>query len=325
MRRYEITELVLTTVCLLASCHVEEAPESGSQEQKQEISITAGFESQFPEQSKTYISGSKIYWGDGDNAICVFDSKNGKNRFTSSESGESLTRTFTGSITSGSEVDYVLWTGKSSSETDDSSLARNSRGLSNQNVEAGNDGGVVDWDYTKGIPLTRDVFSGSSLAVLNPQTADQANSFSSKANIAIMKKGDTVFRNVFGYIRFTVPEGISSVAFKANENMAGNIQIDYTEKEPVVAIVSEGSNTLTVNVSEAGTFYAVIPPGTYTSLKIVITPTTGETFELSSVKPVVIRRGKYTECGTLPGTKPGVFVDGKAIVPCGYQGLLIER
>ncbi len=325
MRRYLISGVILACVAAAACQREEVSPDSDGQDKQ--ISITAGFESRLPLDTKTHIDGTKIYWGSGDNAVYVFDSKNGKNRFTSSESGSALTRTFTGSITSGSEVDYVLWTGKSSSETDNSSLARDQRGFGHQDVDAGNDGSVVDWDYTKGISLTRDIFGGNTLVVMNPQEPDQSGSFASKANIAIMKKGDSVFKSVFGYIRFTVPSGISSVEFKANEYLCGRIQIDYTESEPAVAIAANGSKSLTVNVPEAGTFYAVLPPGTYTSLKIVVTPSAGEPFELSSVKPVVIRRGKFSDCGVLPDTKPSVFGTKVQMIPEGtsVSGLCIDN
>ena len=201
------------------SCVREELPEPDQNDSGVEIvngadgtiSITAGFESPFVEgDTKTHVSGgTKIYWGSGDDAIYVFDDKGGKNKFTSTETGPSATRTFTGTITSGSEIEYILWTGKSESETDNTTLNTVPGGsLSNETITAGNNGTVVDWDYTKsGSFFATDYFSGSTLTVLNPQNISNSNSFANKANIAIMKKGDKAFRSVFGYIRFTVPKG----------------------------------------------------------------------------------------------------------------------
>ena len=84
------------------SCEREELPEPDQNDGQVEIvpgedgviSITAGFECQFPEeQTKTHVSGgSKILWSSGDNAIYVFDSKGNKNKFTSTETGPSETR-----------------------------------------------------------------------------------------------------------------------------------------------------------------------------------------------------------------------------------------
>lgn len=346
MKKDFISVLVLTALAL-CGCHREEAPvvpDGPITVEGDQVTITAGFESQLKSGTKTQVNGSKIYWSSGDNALYVFDSKGGKNKFTSNDTSTSPTRTFTGQITSGSEVEYVLWTGKNKSQTDNSTLTHSTRGFEHQDVTEGNGGTVVEWDWTKGIPLQRDVFSGSTLKVVNPQNIDAENSFASDANIAIMKKDDSVLRSVFGFIRFTVPQGadgnaaIKSVAFEANENLAGEIGIDYTDDEPVAAVIANGSRTLTVNMRwnsstsryEDGTFYAVLPPGTYTNVKIRVTPfsagastqgaATGTTFELSCLKPVIIQRGRYTDCGTLPASVPGassVFGTTVEVIPAG--------
>lgn len=356
MKRDILFVFVLTALAL-ASCQkegVSDGPEDPITVEGDKVTITAGFESQLNTGTKTFVSGgSKIYWSSGDDALYVFDSKGGKNRFTSDDTATGPTRTFTGQITSGSEVLYVLWSGKTKAQTDNSTLTRSTRGFDHQDVTEGNGGAVVEWDWTKGVPLSRDVISGSTLKVVNPQNIDAENSFASNANIAIMKKGDPVLRSVFGFIRFTVPKGadgnaaIKSVSFEANENMAGEIGIDYTDDEPVAAIIANGSRNLTVNMRwngstsryEDGTFYAVLPPGTYTNLKIRVTPfaagastqgaATGATFELSSRKPVVIQRGKYSDCGVLPATAPGtasVFGTVVQVIPAGtgVTGLCID-
>ena len=347
MKRDLLYFFVLTALAL-ASCHKEADPAGSADPITIEgdwVTITAGFESQLSPDTKTYVSGSKICWSSGDNALYVFDSKGGKNLFTSDATTAGPSRTFTGQITSGSEVSYVLWTGKNKTQEDNTTLISSARGFDHQEVTEGNGGTVVEWDWTKGISLTRDFFSGSTLKVVNPQNIDAANSFASNANIAIMKKGDSVLRSVFGFIRFTVPQGadgnaaIKSVTFEANENLAGEIGIDYTDAEPVAAVIENGSRTLTVNMRwngstsryEDGTFYAVLPPGTYTNMKIRITPfphgaategaATGTPFELSCLKPVIIQRGRYSDCGTLPASAPGapasVFGNITEVIPAG--------
>lgn len=344
------------------SCEREELPEPDHNDGQVEIvpgedgviSITAGFECQFPEeQTKTHVSGgSKILWSSGDNAIYVFDTKGKKNKFTSTETGPSETRTFTGTITNGSEIEYVLYTGIGKDEVDESKLEAVPGGnLGGENLTAGNDGAVVDWDYTKsGSFFSSDIFSGSTLAVLDPQNIINTNSFAGKANITIMKKGDKAFRNVFGYIRFTVPKGedgnsaIKSVKFSADENMAGQIQIDYSGDDPVASIVANGTKSVTVNMRwnantsryEDGTFYAVLPPGTYKNLKITVTPfsngassqnaATGTPFVLKSARDVVIKRGLYTDAGILPAEKKtsDVFSQQAQILTGSIGGLCVE-
>lgn len=338
MRKLFLVAIAFAAIAFV-SCEREELPEPDHNDGQVEIvpgedgviSITAGFECQFPEeQTKTHVSGgSKILWSSGDNAIYVFDSKGKKNKFTSDETGPSETRTFTGTITNGSEIEYILWTGKGKNDTDESYLTSVPGGsLDNEDLAPGNGGSVVDWDYTKsGSFFASDIFLGSTLTVLDPQDIATTNTFASKANITIMKKGDTAFRNVFGYIRFTVPKGedgnsaIKSVKFSADEYMAGKIQIDYSGDDPVASIVEGTSKSVTVNMRwnpstsryEDGTFYAVLPPGTYKNLKITVTPfsngassqnaATGTPFVLKSSRDVVIKRGLYTDAGTLPAEK----------------------
>ena len=66
------------------------------------LSITMGFDNPMavdqPTETRSHVSGgSKVYWSSGDNAIYVFDSMGGKNKFTSTETTVQETRTFTGS------------------------------------------------------------------------------------------------------------------------------------------------------------------------------------------------------------------------------------
>ena len=315
MKRYLLTGLTIAAITLIA-CQQEEAPEVEQDapvvEQSEPISITAGFEQSFPDDTKTHLSGgTKIWWSTGDNAIYVFDSQMNKNKFTSAESGASETRTFTGTITAGSEIEYVLWTGKNSKETDESALTQTPGGpTGNESVTEG-DSGYIEWDYTKGVDFgLRDVFTGSTLAIPATQQIGTTNTFAFHTNIAIMKKGDEALRSVCGFIRFKVSDGIQSVKFHANENLTGNIQIDYTGDDPVTTIVSNGSKDLTVNMYyrtdhyEGGTLFAILPAGTYTGFTITVTPESGDPFNLTTSRDVVVVRGKYTDCGNLPSSKP---------------------
>ena len=336
MNKYVYTAFMIA-LAALASCKHEVLPVSDL------ISITAGFEDpRAPGQAtdtKTHLSGTKVYWSSGDNAVYVFDSKGYKSTFTSTESSVKSTRTFTGTISQGAEISYVLYTGKSKSETDETSLTVVPGGnASGETITAGNDGTVVEWDRTKsGFPV-HDIFSGSTLALPGTQNISTTNSFASATNIAIMKKGDTAMRSVFGYIRFTVPKGadgnaaIKSVKFQADEYMAGKIQIDYTDKDPVATVISNGSKSVTVNMRwnsttsryEDGTLYAILAPGTYHNLTITVTPfangsstqgaATATPIVLTSSKPVTVTRGKYTECGILPtGTSGSSSVFGQIV------------
>ena len=132
-----------------------------------EITLSVGFEEQTDAtggqtpkvDSKTYVSGNSIRWGSGSNdkILYVFDSKGGKNSFTSSSTKAEAVRSFTGTITEGSTIKYVLWTGKASG------------------------------DQTS---LSGDVIDGSTLVVPSTQAINNSSSFNQYCNYSVMKPGD---------------------------------------------------------------------------------------------------------------------------------------
>ena len=306
--------------------------------------INTGFESMtdLAGNGKTSVAGSQIRWTSAaqDKVLYVFDSKGVKNVFTSSESAESATRYFSGTISNGSEVQWILWSGKVAAE-DQSQIIQ--EGSTTDSFGAGNEsigsGGTIQFETKSG---SHTVFAGSSLRVVNPQNISSTNSFAQDANITVMKPGDAALRSAFGFIRFTIPAGegghatIKSVTFSADENLAGEIQIDYTGDEPETRIVADGSRTLTVNTRfngsgyEAGTLYAVLPAGTYHHLTLTVTPfagdattqdaATGEPYVLSSKNAVEVKRGQYTSAGTLSPNlmrKPTLHLAGDSLC-CEY-------
>ncbi|MBO4476399.1 MAG: hypothetical protein J5737_06740 [Bacteroidales bacterium] len=337
MNRHIISSL-LVAVIAFGACVKEEIPETVKADltgfpavynEDGTVTITAGFESRFDdEDTKTHVSGgSKVYWSTGDNAIYVFDTDDNKYQFTSSETGAQATRKFTGSLSSGAQIKYIIWTGRNKSQTDATQIVTTSGGtMYSEDMTQGNGGSVIEWDTKATGTLTSEYISGNTLEVVNPQNINNTNSFAGNANITIMKKGDAAMRNVFGYIRFTVPEGsdgasaIKSIAFTADQALAGKIQIEYSGDDPVVYLDPNGNKTLTVNMRwngskyEAGTLFAILAPGTYTNLKMTVTPfsngattqnaATGTPFVLSSTKSVTIKRGKYADLGRLPASKP---------------------
>ena len=254
------------------------------------ITLSLGFEDQtsvdVPEtaSTKTYLAGTQVRWTSGDKTIYVFDTDGQKNTFNSTDPA-GITKEFKGTISENSEISSVIWTGVSSNDK---------------------------------CTFENGIFSGSSLKVKNPQNINNTNSFDNTCNIAVMKLGDDVLRNVFGYIKYTVPtvEGgtagaIKSVTFSADEPLAGLVQIDYTGDVPVATIVDDAaSKTLTVNTRvkngalEAGNVYAVLPVGTYTNFNIKVTLPDDTSFDLPASDPVIIERGKYTTAGTLPTSDP---------------------
>ena len=273
----------------------------------EEITLTVGFEEQVAAteaktseaDSKTYVSGNSIRWGSGstDKILYVFDTKGGKNAFTSSSTKAEAVRSFSGTITEGSKIKFVIWTGKSAS-SDQSSV----------------DGNII---------------SGSTLVVPSTQSISNTSSFNGSSNLSVMRPGDGKMRNVMGYIKYIIPKGsdgnatIKSVKFEADEDLVGQIRIDYSGSAPAATIVANGSKSVTVNTRwankngigyEPATLYAVVAPGVYHNMKITVTPfangaatqdaATGEPFTLTCKNDVTILRGQCTYAGELPNVKP---------------------
>ena len=268
--------------------------------------LTLGFEENALD-TKTYVRDYKIgniWWSTNavDKVIYVFDKDANKYVFASTSTTTEATREFScDSWPTGAEPQFVLWSGKqaSGSAPDASSVSGN-------------------------------VISGLSLS--SAQTIGNANSFALNANIAVMKEGDTALRNVFGYIRYTVPAvnelaGIKAVSVTADEDLAGNVQIDYSGADPVATIVSDGVKSVSATTRfkdgyQAGTYYLVVPAGTYHNVKFTITPfaegadvssqdaAAGTPFTINAKGDVVIERGKFTSAGELPVADPNAGGSG---------------
>ena len=258
--------------------------------------ITVGFESDEP-VSKPFLSDNQFFkWSssDLDKKLFVFDNNNTRYTFTNTTSDIGVTvRTFANdSWPTTSEVKMVLWNGAtSSSET------------------------LSGWSV-----------SGSNLVLKNSQTIGNTDSFDQSQAIAVMKKGDTQLKPVFGYLRFKndpFPGGaaaaIRRVVITANENIAGKVKVDYSGSSPVTTIISSASKSITAwtrynkTKYEAGYMYVAMVPGTYHNVQLTIYPfateataqntAEGTSFTMNA-DVLFIERGRYTDGGVLPYEKP---------------------
>ena len=312
----KIVQRALLFVFLLISCiNEQDLPISGSDV----ISISIEKHMFLDVETKTFLREDKICWGTtaADKVIYVFDSNGHKNIFTrTSPQNTGAVATFEGTVSSGATPVYVLWSGKTASQ--------------DQSILSGNK------------------ISGSSLTVVNPQNISNTESFANNANISVMRYSSDCLQNlggsitsvsdtdtidtgtlqsVFGYIRYTIPAGldgcasIKSVTFTADEALSGQVEINLSNDEPVATIIGAANNSLTVNTRfksgvgyEAGTVYAILPPGTYHNLAITITPfngaasdsaaETGTPFTIHYQTGITVTRGKYTDIGDLPCVNP---------------------
>lgn len=153
-----------------------------------------------------------------------------------------------------------------------------------------------------------------------------AGGFAKGVNVAVASGSGEglLFRNVCGYVKFTVPAGmtdLTKVEFAANspqEYLAGNVNVTIAD-EPSAEVTSEGSASVSLEGAfEAGaSYYIAVLPQTL-SKGFTITMTRGEeTSTMTTDKPFTISRSKAKPVGELYDGVWQVRLEGSA-VPEGY-------
>ncbi|MBO4340370.1 MAG: hypothetical protein J5835_02935 [Bacteroidales bacterium] len=298
------------------------------------LSLSLGFEQPTPlggqtAETKTYMlgDGTTVGWttsnaSSSESRVIVFDSKGGRNNFTSGARSAETVRPFSGTITAGSTVKYILWHGFS--DTNKVTLTETSGGTGTESISAG---GSATLETKADISPAAAVFSGTCLTLPSTQNITNYHSFNNQCNFAVMREGDSCLKSVFGYIRYVIPISIKEnngtirrIKIKADEDLAGQVEIDYSGTEPIARVVANGSKEITVNsrwqtngnLYEYGPHFAVLPVGTYHNMELEITTfagnegggtqdaATNEPFTVYIRGEVVVERGKYTDLGNLP-------------------------
>lgn len=148
-----------------------------------------------------------------------------------------------------------------------------------------------------------------------------ADGFAKGVNVAVAAGNDEnlLFRNVCGYVKFTVPAGmtdLTKVEFEANgeEILAGNVNVTIAD-EPVAEVVSDGVSTVSLEGTfEAGkSYYIAVLPKTLES-GFTMTLTRGEkTTEMSTTKPFTVTRSKAKPVGDLYDGTWQIRLEGTAV------------
>ena len=149
-----------------------------------------------------------------------------------------------------------------------------------------------------------------------------AGGFAKGVNVAVASgSGESLlFRNVCGYVKFTVPAGmtdLTKVEFAANspqEYLAANVSVTIAD-EPSAEVLSEGSASVSLEGAfEAGaSYYIAVLPQTL-SKGFTITMTRGEeTSTMTTDKPFTISRSKAKPVGELYDGVWQVRLEGSAV------------
>lgn len=230
----------------------------------------------FSEETKTYLASGITNWSNGD-IIYVLDQKGKWYNSSKLASGTVVEAEFT-FTNFPADPTYALFVGNDNS---------GSLGIEDDKV-------------------TANLFSEQSIS--------NNNSFGKNANLTIgevVKVDETTYgaslKNVCGLLKFTVPEGIASVEISGNNNedLAGDIYIDYNSGEPTW-IAKAGVKTVTVvprqsnEVYQKGTYYACVLPQTFEEgITVTLTDVNGYTAQTKGSNPLALGRNKVIELPNL--------------------------
>jgi len=222
--------------------------------------------------SKTSLDGLNVIWSSTDVIMGFSDAKQTSTKTEVSLDGSTATFTF-GTLSIEDDLYYLIYPASAVGEAD----------LSTANIT---------------IPTT--------------QTAT-ANGFANDANIAWAEGGvadDQVsFKNAGGLLGITINnDNITSVELMADEVMTGAGTIDVSTGE---ATPGAGSKTVLLNggLVNGSEYYAVVYPGTYHNLKIIITNSEGKKAVFTNSNTLTVDRNSITQIATLTASKWYSVVD----------------
>jgi len=248
-----------------------------------QLTITAGFAEN--DDTKTTLQGTDVYWEVGDEIKVFYGS--GSGRFASVNTEETASTTFTGNI----------------------------------NVAIGGNEGFTGGEYMWGLyPYRSDAtYDGTAVTTTIPeQQTGKAGSFAKNMNISLAKSSNLAlaFYNVCGGVRFSVTRNnITDVVFEGrnNEDLAGTIQVAFSEGGPVIQSLTNGQKKITLKAPNSETFesgkwyYIVAVPGTLTNGFKLTFNTATQYAELEKTSSVTVKRAIF---GSVEDADEGlVFVD----------------
>lgn len=252
---------IIAAASLLIGCSKEQANEP-TPLAKEKITLTAG-----NPETKTFGT-TTIKFNSGDQ-LSVFDSEGQNNLFSLTSSGASTSGDFEGEITASSTPAYAVYP-----YTDDASI-------SGSNI-------TVTLPSHYSIVNSNSVLRGMNLSV--GEIIESAGAYSA------------TLKNVCGIVGVpVVPEafGVTNVKLSANEPLTGTVTFSYNSGEPSVVSITGGAksvdydtrhNATTKFLTDDGTIYFSVLPGTYTGIKVTYTLANGSEKVISSDNALVVSR-----------------------------------
>ena len=260
MKKIYLAIAIIAAATIAAGCSKE--PTQPTPVAKEKITLNAG-----NPVTKTFGT-TTIKFNSGDK-LSVFDSEGGNNEFSLTSAAASTSGTFEGEITASSTPAFAVY------------------------------------PYSAGASI-----SGDNITITLPAHYDIVNSNSvlRGMNLSIGKITESegayssALKNVCGIVGVpVVPEafGVTNIKLSANEPLTGTVTFNYNNGEPTVVSVTGGATSvdfdtrhnLTTNyLSDDGTIYFSVLPGTYTGVKLTISLANGTEKVISSANSLVVSR-----------------------------------
>lgn len=154
---------------------------------------------------------------------------------------------------------------------------------------------------------TVDYSSGSSLFITIPATQD--GTFAN-ASIAVAKWSapgeNLVFNNLCGLVQVVVEDAaVRKIELSSSAEIAGKLSVTFPKEgdnlgKPVEKAISEGVNTITVNVSGAGTYYIAVRPVDITDLYVALYDSSDDLIgDKMSGNTLTVARKQIRKLGTI--------------------------
>lgn len=180
---------------------------------------------------------------------------------------------------------------------------------------------IVDDIFTLAYPasVVTDIDGDYVYASIPSEQKATPSSFADGANLAIADGSVEVpvFKNVGGLLSIVINnDNIASVKLTANESLTGAAKISTAGENYASATITGGSSEVTLSggLNNGDPYYAVVYPGTYTGLQIVITDNDGRTATYANPNKLVVGRNANLFIAEL------TVADSKWVDPDPFEG-----
>ena len=242
------------------------------------------------------VDGRKVHWTEGDK-ISVFDNVTAVPNNATNDQIKYANREFTSANIDGVMADFTGYVTENATEY------------------------IAVYPYLAGTQC-----NGELRVHLDETQKFVAGGFDTNTNVMIAKTtGDHFsFKNLFGLVKVTIPEGVKSVTLMSNNYISGKFRVSFNEDgsfKDIKGINNDNSyRDITMQIDGAsGTCYFVVAPGTH-SFTICFTATDGKRYSYTASGSQQLKSNQVVNIGG-PASLSGSEVE---VVPY-YKASILDK